>query len=160
GKIPSGIRMREQAFARSLPTRGVNAFKGSASQSESYVWQSYGPDNVGGRTRALAIDVTNENVLIAGAAMGGMWRSSDGGSSWSKTTLPGQLNDVTCAVQDVRPGKQHIWYAGTGELLSTTERRTSVVNGPRWRTTDIGDGIYKSVDRGKSWTVIPSTVSS
>src|SRR6187551_2586667 len=86
GKIPFGIRDRELAFAATLPNDAGN----SALQRSSATWNFRGPWNVGGRTRALAIDVANENNILAGGVSSGMWRSTDGGTSWTRTTpLPG-----------------------------------------------------------------------
>src|SRR5437879_5647218 len=58
GKIPENIRAKELAFASTLPAQYAHNKKGE-------FWQSRGPANVGGRTRAIAIDVTNENVILA-----------------------------------------------------------------------------------------------
>jgi hypothetical protein len=53
------------------------AFK-KASNEEP--WQSIGPDNIGGRVLSLAFDPDSSNVLWAGSASGGLWRSSTGGA--------------------------------------------------------------------------------
>lgn len=74
GKIPHGIRKRELAFAR-----GLQQSKNKYSQDNpEYDWQALGPHNVGGRTRAFAIDVTNESVMLAGGVSGGLWRTKIG----------------------------------------------------------------------------------
>jgi len=57
-------------------------------------WTQRGPYNIGGRTRAIALDVTNENIILAGAVTGGLWRSTDGGNSWMHCTTPDQLHSV------------------------------------------------------------------
>ena len=41
---------------------------------------------------------------------GGMFRSTDGGMSWSMTTHPNQLHNVTCVSQDTRPGKKTLVF--------------------------------------------------
>jgi hypothetical protein len=46
---------------------------------------------------------------------GGMWRSTDAGQSWVKTTAPHQMHSVSSVVQDKRPGHEITWYFGTGE---------------------------------------------
>src|SRR5262249_3739784 len=108
-QIPPGIRQREQEFARTIPSSrtGGGMMKGTAIPEN--IWISRGPTNVGGRTRALALDVTNEQIMLAGGITGGMWRSENGGTSWQRTTLPTQHPTVTCLVQDIRPGKTSIW---------------------------------------------------
>src|SRR5262245_32920644 len=72
-RIPRSIRMRELRFAGSIPSkesfRGMN--KGRAPMAvQSLDWSPRGPANVGGRTRALAIDITNPNLILAGGVSG------------------------------------------------------------------------------------------
>jgi hypothetical protein len=101
----------------------------------------------------VAIDREDESHLLAGSASGGMWQSSDGGMNWSKVTAPDAEQSATCIVQDPRPGKNQVWYYGTGELLSTTARNVST----NVRTIGIGDGIFKSTDNGQTWQALPFT---
>lgn len=143
GQLPPNIHTKELAFASTLP----NDFGNS-----NLNWTAQGPYNVGGRTRALAMDVTNENILIAGGASGGIWRSTNLGESWEKMTRPFQLHNVTCIEQDTRPGKEHIWYHGTGELTGS-----SASGGEAYFQ---GNGIYKSVDNGITWDSIPITATN
>lgn len=142
-QLPPNIFQREQAYTDSLKNNP------SLRTKETYEWLFSGPTNVGGRTRALALDVKNENIIIAGGVSGGMWRSTTGGSSWQRTSHPTTLNSATCLVQDTRPGKEHIWYHGTGELRGSS----ASANGAPYR----GDGIFKSVDSGQGWQVLPAT---
>ena len=115
-------------------------------------WIKEGPFNVGGRTRALAIDITDENILLAGGASGGIWRSTNQGQSWDKMTRHFQLHNVTCIEQDQRSGKENIWYHGTGELSGS-----SAGGGDAYFD---GNGIYKSIDGGITWDSIPSTADN
>ena len=97
GEIPNDIRKKEMIFAKTLP---------KATTMSKANWKHRGPYNVGGRTRALAMDVQDENILFAGGASGGMFRSTDGGLSWAMTTSPNQLHNVTCVAQDTRAGHE------------------------------------------------------
>jgi len=54
-------------------------------RSNPLIWEERGPWNVGGRTRGFAMDVINENHLIAGSVSGSVWSSWDGGQTWSRT---------------------------------------------------------------------------
>ncbi|EMR04631.1 FlgD immunoglobulin-like domain containing protein [Cesiribacter andamanensis] len=146
GQIPSGMREKELQFARKLPQ--AKPLPGKRTSLET-PWTSAGPYNVGGRTRALRLDVQDENTILAGGVSGGMWRSTDGGQNWTKTTRPDQLHSVTALVQDTRPGNENVWYYGTGEQLGNSARGG---NAP-YR----GDGIFKSTDGGQSWLLLPST---
>ncbi len=155
-KIPDGIHILEQEFAASLPKRIKNLNKnGTIDNLNSLTWTERGPNNVGGRTRALGIDIrttTPPNVtIIAGGVSGGLYRSTNDGSSWTRTLSPSQLHNVSCLTQDTRSGKQDIWYAGTGELAGNS---AGGGNAP-FR----GDGIYKSTDNGGSWDLLSSTSS-
>ena len=143
GRIPIGIKARQQAFARKLPV--------NASKDQSWTWR--GPDNIGGRMLCVAVDSQDENHLLAGSASGGMWQSLDAGQTWAKVTAPDAEQSATCIVQDPRPGKHNTWYYGTGEMLSTTSRNIST----NVRTIGIGNGICKSTDNGQTWQPLPST---
>lgn len=143
GLIPHRIRQKEMIFAKTLPKSKV------IDKSE---WIHRGPFNVGGRTRALAMDVLDENTLFAGGASGGMFRSIDGGQSWDMTTSPNQLHNVTCVVQDTRQGKENVWYFGSGELTGSSASGGEAYYG--------GNGIYKSIDGGLSWDSLSFTATN
>lgn len=149
GTIPGGIRKGELAFAATLPgAAGLqNDAKGRLPDAAAapIQWIERGPSNQGGRTRALAIDLLDEDVFIAGGVSGGLWRSTDQGESWTRVTAIDQTHSVTTLVQDPRPGSQHVWYYGTGET------RANSAGLP-------GDGIYRSTDRGLTWHALPATV--
>jgi hypothetical protein len=141
GQIPANIREKELRFA--------NRFKNKTNDSP-VVWNRRGPSNVGGRTRAFTFDVDNESILLAGGVTGGMWRSTNGGNSFTQTTTPEQLHSVTCRAQDKRAGKKNIWYHGTGEQYGIISPSASAS----------GNGIFKSTDSGLSWTLLPATISN
>ncbi|MGA7306020.1 MAG: sialidase family protein, partial [Rhodothermales bacterium] len=153
-RIPPGIAHRELEFVHRMEQQ---ADLHSITQSSD--WVSRGPYNFGGRTKALAIDVANENHILAGDITSGMFKSADGGASWYKTTAPDQLHSVTTVVQNTAPGKQNIWYYGTGDRSPGSLAGT--IKFPNGMSNSVyrGDGIFKSVDGGDTWTQLPSTVS-
>ncbi|MCL5031513.1 MAG: T9SS type A sorting domain-containing protein [Bacteroidetes bacterium] len=169
GRIPSNIREKELRFAKTLPTKENLLMKKGRSKNsqsvQSYNWTQRGPYNIGGRTRALALDVNNDNTILAGGVNGGMWKSTDDGASWSEKTSPGDLQSVTCVAQDTRTGKTNTWYYGTGEfdpflfLGAGTMNSASGGFGFDSTLTFLGDGIFKSTDDGNSWAVMPSTLT-
>ena len=53
-------------------------------RSTSLGFVEEGPDNVGGRTRAIAMDPNNNNILFAGSVSGGLFKSVNGGSNWNR----------------------------------------------------------------------------
>lgn len=156
GTIPPNIRQKELSFAKEVLAENIRdrfqfSQEGSEQNQASQLldWKSIGPYNIGGRTRALALDVLDEQTILAGGVSGGMWRSTDSGESWTKTTTVDQLQSVTAITQNVKPGMENIWYYGTGELVGNSSRAV----GAPFR----GDGIFKSTDNGQSWELLPAT---
>lgn len=144
GKIPQGIRSRELNFVNKM--RSEFQVK-SGAKLQSVDWTRRGPAKIGGRTRALAFDVRDENIILAGGVSGGMWRSTDAGTTWIRVSAADQLQSVSTITQDIRPGHEDTWYYGTGELWGNS--------------ADIsGDGLFKSTDNGKSWSPVEGTFTS
>ena len=144
GRIPENIRTKELAFASEQPSKERHR------EHEAISWTHRGPFNVGGRTRALAVDVNNEDILLAGGVSGGVWRSTDAGLSWSKTTGVSDLQSVTCIAQDPRKGLTNTWYYGAGERKGNSASGLASAH-------YTGDGIFKSIDGGLSWFILPLT---
>jgi photosystem II stability/assembly factor-like uncharacterized protein len=141
GEVPQNIRKKERMFAQTLP---------KAKSFSKNSWQSRGPYNVGGRTRALCFDVLDENTILAGGASGGMFRSTDGGQSWNMTTNPNQEHKISCLTQDRRDGKENVWYFATGENRGSYLGDISIY----------GNGVFKSIDGGLSWDSLPITTTN
>jgi hypothetical protein len=150
GKIPQGIYQREQLFAKGIPT--VEAFNrvNKSPRLLSEQWKQRGPINRGGRTRALAIDISNESRILAGGVTNGMWLSTDAGASWKRTTVLGAHPSVSAVAQDTRAGKTNVWYYTSGEHSSSAGGGSASYN---------GDGVFKSIDGGLTWSVLPSTAN-
>ncbi len=144
-RIPDNIRNLEQDFASRLPKVT------DRDNTQELTWIERGPNNVGGRTRALGGDINNASIIIAGGITGGMWKSVNSGTSWTKTTTNSQLHSATCLVQDRRAGNTSKWYAGTGEREGNSAGQFNTA------TQFTGNGIFKSTDNGSSWTLLPST---
>lgn len=108
-------------------------------------WSSIGPGNVGGRVRALLVDPSNASNLIVGGVAGGLWRTTNGGASWS--AIDDFMANLAVSSLAATPGAPAILYAGTGEGYYNAD-------GIR------GAGIFKSMDGGTTWTQLPSTSTS
>lgn len=143
GEIPAGIRQKELAFAKKF-------------SSDNYLktvnWTARGPFNVGGRTRAMAVDVTNDSIILAGSVSGGMWRSVDAGQTWDRVTQADQFPSISAIAQDTRAGHTDTWYCGTGELIGASASGTGAYY--------YGNGMMKSVDGGLSWSELSSTATN
>ena len=99
--------------------------------------ESYG--GVSGRITALAVDPTNSAVVYAGAAGGGVWKTTDGGTTWTPRTD----NQLTLAIGAIAidPRSPQTVYAGTGEGNHCADCQPS-------------QGVLKSTDGGASWTLL------
>lgn len=141
GEIPANAFFAEREFVKHIPKADETRAVG--------VWESKGPWNVGGRTRALAIDVTNENRMFAGGVSGGLWKTEDGGDTWTRVTPLNYHPGVVSITQDTRPGKTNNWYYLSGELYGT-----SASGGGAFY---LGDGAFKSSDGGNTWGALSNT---
>jgi photosystem II stability/assembly factor-like uncharacterized protein len=91
----------------------------------------------GGRVARVAGVAGNHNVFYLGSASGGVFRSNDGGVSWSP--LFDEQPSTSIGSLAVAPSDPNVLYVGTGEANLRGNAAP-------------GDGIYKSVDGGKTWT--------
>ncbi|MEO1128192.1 MAG: dockerin type I domain-containing protein, partial [Planctomycetota bacterium] len=112
-------------------------------------WSELGPGNIGGRTRTLVIDHNNTDILYTGGVSGGLWKSVDAGASW--TSLDDSMINLAISTIVMDPTNSDVLYAGTGEGVFTDGDGF-----PPGR----GLGIYKSVDAGATWNILPATNNS
>jgi autotransporter-associated beta strand protein len=114
----------------------------SVSLSNS-LWTAIGPAPVSngssGRITALAADPSSPNILYAGAAGGGIWKTIDGGTSW--VPLTDTQSTLSTGAIAVAPSNTNVIYAGTGEAD----------NSP---LAFYGRGVLKSTNAGATWTLL------
>jgi photosystem II stability/assembly factor-like uncharacterized protein len=99
--------------------------------------RSIGPALTSGRIADIAIDPSNKRTWYVGAAAGGVWKSVNGGISFAPI-FDGQGSFAIGAITIDHNNPNVVWV-GTGE------------NNVQ-RVVAYGDGIYKSIDGGRSWT--------
>lgn len=159
GTIPAEIFVKEMAFARRAPERSeytatVNGRILRTEAQNTYI--PAGPNNIGGRTRAVLYDRrfngTTNRVIIAGCVSGGIMRSADGGDTWTLVTPAEDIHNLTALAQDPRPGFENTWYAGSGEALGNTASEIGA--------SFLGFGLWKSTDNGQTWTKLTNTISN
>ena len=146
-EIPKAIRYRELQHAQDVQEK--IAYKSPIARRD-FSWFEIGPSDVGGRTRALAIDLDNPDRMIAGGVSGGLWESTNGGDSWSPLNQDGGNLSVTYVVQDPRPANRNIWYYSSGEFSGNS------ASDPGRVAPYFGSGIYKSEDNGETWSLLPA----
>ncbi|HEX4684056.1 MAG TPA: glycosyl hydrolase [Gemmatimonadaceae bacterium] len=107
--------------------------------SKALRWRSIGPDHAG---RSIAISGVRGQPKLgyAGQTGGGLWKTSDGGQSWTNIT-DGQIHSSSVGAVAVSETDPNIVFMGMGEA----EIRGDI---------QPGDGIYKSTDAGKTWSHI------
>ncbi|NOX61372.1 MAG: hypothetical protein GXP42_05430 [Chloroflexi bacterium] len=131
--------------------------QGMSAQSMEQTWQSLGPNsiengivglynctqydcnawrtNVSGRTKAIVFHPQNPNIIYIATAVGGLWKSTDGGNSFTPLTADQPSHAFHSLALD--PTNPNIIYAGTGEIQGY-----------------YGVGLLKSTDGGQSWTLL------
>jgi photosystem II stability/assembly factor-like uncharacterized protein len=135
-----------------------------------------------GRLNAVAFHPVNPNILWVGSPSGGLWKSTDGGSSWTTTT--DQLSVIGISDILINPNNPDIMYIGTGDPNGTDTYSLGVLKstdgGATWNQTGLtwlvnngrqvfkllmmpgndnvllaatSNGIFKSTDAGQTWTM-------
>ncbi len=125
-------------------------------------WVSVGPrgialpnnDVISGQVNAIAIHPTDANTLYIGASEGGVWKTSNGGGTWTPLTdfqlarlLPTGVRRGTTSIGSIAidPTRPNIVYAGTGDPNIAIS-----LFGP-------GLGVFRSVDAGQNWVPTGAT---
>ena len=161
---------------------------GSRSGATTGKWKSLGPSNKPvpssgqpnglGRINGIGIHPTDNDIIFVGSPNGGIWRTYDGGSTWTSNTDTNFVMQISAIIFD--PLNPSIVYAGTGDrdagARSPRGVMKSVDGGINWSVSNTGmgnvvvgkliihptqtnilvaatsDGIYRSINSGQSWT--------
>jgi len=100
-------------------------------------WRLVGPFR-GGRAVAVTGDPSKRNVFYFGAVDGGVWKTTNGGTSWRNIT-DGVSRIASVGAITVAPSDPNVVYVGSGEADMRED----------WT---YGDGMYRSTDGGETWT--------
>lgn len=132
------IEVREQLQRERQQALANGRTPGDASDNN---WVERGPNNVGGRVRAIMFDPNDATYkrVFAGGVSGGLWVNNDitTNTAWTRVNVPENLS-VSAITYD--PNNTNIFYLGTGE---------SYVGG-----AVNGDGVWKSTNGGTTWTKV------
>ncbi len=104
-------------------------------------WENHGPRNISGRIGVLAVHPTNGNIVYSGTTGGGVWRTGNGGTSWS----PKMFNELSLAIGGlgIAASNPNKLYAATGEWTA----------GIGWPVDPVvtGVGVYQTSNGGTDW---------
>lgn len=125
--LPSGTTAQELRAPRTVPVDSV--FHGIAARA-------IGPAGTSGRVSSVTGVLSNPRVLWVGAATGGLWKSTDGGFTW--TPMMDTVAVGSIGVVSVNQAAPDIVWVGTGE-------------GSARNSMGVGRGVWRSLDGGRSW---------
>lgn len=151
GIIPKNFRETELLAAGRIPGKHgfydprITGISGTTVQNS---YDNVGPSNVAGRARTLALDRRNPNIMLTGGTTGGIFRTTDGGASWTFVLDENDIRSANTIVQD--PKNPDTWYCGTGEVFYPPSA-SDISHGT------FGWGIFKSTNNGITWTKLPIT---
>ena len=125
-------------------TEALNALKKrqaftKAGGAAGLIWEEVGPDNIGGRTRAVQVDVNDVNHVWAGSVAGGLFESFNGGSEWERVD---GFNDNLVIGSMVQLSNGNL-YVGTGSAFESA--------GGSGGSAFVGNGLYVSKDGGATF---------
>lgn len=149
----AGLRHSEWLVEDRVTANGVmgsllkawNEIQNMPNNNSTAFWESIGPApllmasgaRASGRVNAIAIDPGNPDLVYLGAAMGGVWKSTDRGQSW--TPLTDDQASLSMGALAIDPKDSNTVYAGTGETNFSGDSL-------------YGLGILKTTDGGATWS--------
>ena len=146
GPGPIPFRARSRALDQVQAALRSGALKPAPRSIAGDTWQPIGPTSMvwgaltfSGRVSAIAAHPTDPNTVYAGTANGGVWKTTDGGSSW--TPLTDSQKSLAIGSITIDPSNPNRIYAGTGEAADGCGGY-------------FGSGILRSDDAGATWSLL------
>lgn len=144
GEIPAGAMNRAREYLKEAIS--TQKLRSATTPVGGNRWEQIGPAPTvrppygpcSGRVRTIAIQ--NSSIFYIGAASGGVWKTTNGGTSW--TPLTDDQPSLTMGSVAIDPSNSAVIYAGTGEYSG---------RGPGL----YGAGLLKSTNSGNTWTHLP-----
>ncbi|MFA6957204.1 MAG: glycosyl hydrolase [Thermoanaerobaculia bacterium] len=128
------LAAKSPAKPAAKPERTPGAF--DAESFSGLTFRSIGPAVASGRVIDLAIDPKHPATMFVAVASGGVWKTTNKGTSWTPLFDKQGSYSIGCVTLD--PNDPLVVWVGSGENNSQ-------------RSVGYGDGVYKSVDGGKTW---------
>ena len=146
-QIPEGARLKALRALERMNRAPRSALSAAPAAGIQGQWKLIGPQPISfgagyissGRVSALAVDPRDNDVVYAGGAQGGVWKTTDGGTTWIPLT-DDQPSLATGSIA-IDPSNPDTIYVGTGEENFSGD-------------SYYGAGILKSTDGGATWTNI------
>jgi len=113
-----------------------NSFTDTINNYDALEFRSIGPALMSGRVSDIVINPNNENEWIVATGSGGVWKTTNAGTTWNPIFDNEKSFSIGCVTLD--PNNSNIIWVGTGENVGG-------------RHVSLGDGIYRSVDGGVKW---------
>ncbi|MEZ4793175.1 MAG: T9SS type A sorting domain-containing protein [Gelidibacter sp.] len=159
----------------------------SSRREDTGNWEQLGPTswnatagwNPGvGRITSIAVDQSNTNHIIVGANTGGVWKSIDGGSTWTVLTDNLSNLNVYALAMDPIDSSTYFWGTTSGTIFKSTDGGATwnfladtgngivnkilidPINTNKMYCSVEGGGIYKSTDTGINWTLIEASATN
>ena len=135
---PVPRRLPVLACALSLAALAAPAVRAQvpSSMASGLVWRNVGPFR-GGRVSAVTGAVGEPGVFYAGFPTGGVWKTDNAGTTW-RPIFDSVKTIASIGAIEVAPSDTSVIYVGTGDM-------------PTGGNINEGDGVYKSVDAGRTW---------
>jgi hypothetical protein len=120
----------------------LNSLTRSVPGDSENFWEERGPNNVGGRVKAVLFDPNDNSgeTVFAGGVSGGLWKNTNISSNDSNWALIPDTANLSVTSLSVDPNDSNTFYLGTGESYTGGDA--------------VGNGVWKSVDGGNTWTNI------
>jgi photosystem II stability/assembly factor-like uncharacterized protein len=128
--ITSSFALAEEKDKKTTPGLNEATLKGLE-------WRGIGPAMTAGRIADIAVNQKDRSTWYVGVGSGGVWKTDNRGTTWTPVFDSEGSYSIGCITLD--PNNPDTVWVGTGENVSG-------------RHVGYGDGIYRSLDGGKSWT--------
>ncbi len=124
----------------------VKAMLNQGTRAASLTFQLEGPDNYGGRTRAILVDQNDNNILYAGSVSGGLYKSTNRGNTWEVLPAFADVLSVTSLAQT----NNGTIYIGTGTAFESPISSNNTGG-------HVADGLWYTEDGGATFQQLPSS---
>ena len=109
----------------------------TSANTSAFKFRDIGPATTSGRIADIAVNPNNHAEIYLALASGGVWKTSNNGTTWK--SIFDSENSYSIGCIEIDPNNPNMIWVGTGENNNQ-------------RSVGYGDGVYVSKDGGKSWT--------